>query len=329
LFRFVLRRLLWAIPTLLIVTFVVYVAVRIGTDPVASFKRQNARASAKKIAEYKEVNALYDGVGGYIRGYFTWLRRFLSGDWPNSIKGNQPVWPKLKDALANSIVLAGAATIVGISIGLGVGMVSALKRDSWLDSTATTGSFVGLSIPPFVSALVLQLLFGVTLVSWFGLSKPILPVSGVYPPGQEGFDLTLRVRHLILPVFVVAIQIIAGYSRYMRTSLLEVVSSDYLRTARAKGIRERQVLVHHSLRNALIPIVTIAAIDIGAILSGLIITERVFDYPGVGVYFITALGNGDFPQLMPLMVIITVAVVMFNLLADVSYAVLDPRIRLD
>jgi len=329
LLRFVLRRLLWAIPTILLVTFVVYVAIRIGTDPVASYKRQNARASAAKIAEYKEVNGLYEGFGGYIRGYFKWLHGFLTGDWPKSIKGRQPVWPRMKDAIANSLVLGGLATFVGISIGLLVGILSALKRGSALDSAATTGSFVGLSIPPFVSGLVLQLFFAVTLVNWFKLDKPVLPVSGVYPPGHTGFDLTLRLKYLILPVIVVAIQVVAGYSRYMRSSLLEVVNSDYLRTARSKGISERQVLLRHSLRNALIPIVTIAAIDIGAILSGLIITERIFDYPGAGLYFITALSNGDFPQLMPLMVIITIAVVMFNLIADLSYAVLDPRIRLD
>jgi len=129
-------------------------------------------------------------------------------------------------------------------------------------------------------------------------------------------------------VTVVAIQIIAVYSRYMRASLLDVKESDYMRTARAKGISERKVVMHHALRNAMIPVVTVAAIDFGAIVGGLIITERIFEFRGTGDYLLTALGNGDFPQIMPLMFIIVSSVIIFNLLADVAYAWLDPRIRL-
>jgi len=134
---------------------------------------------------------------------------------------------------------------------------------------------------------------------------------------------------MVLPVTVVVIQVVAVYARYMRASLLEVLTSEYIRTARAKGISERRVLVRHALRNALIPIVTVAAIDIGAILGGLIITENIFSYPGLGMFFLDAYGNGDFPQMMPWMAFFTVTVILFNLLADVSYAWLDPRIRLD
>ncbi|HRE00797.1 MAG TPA: ABC transporter permease, partial [Ilumatobacteraceae bacterium] len=130
-------------------------------------------------------------------------------------------------------------------------------------------------------------------------------------------------------IIVVSIQTIATYSRYMRSSLLDVVNSDYLRTARAKGISERRVLVRHALRNALVPLVTLAALDIGAIVGGLIITEGVFAYPGMGQFFLTAESNGDFPELMPWMVIITASVIIFNLLADLAYAWLDPRIKLD
>jgi peptide/nickel transport system permease protein len=133
----------------------------------------------------------------------------------------------------------------------------------------------------------------------------------------------------VLPTFVVAIQIIAVYSRYMRSSLLDVLSSEYMRTARSKGISEQRVLFKHGLRNALIPVVTIAALDVGAIVGGLIITENIFSYPGMGMYFLTAFGDGDFPLLMPWMVIIVFSTLMFNLLADISYAWLDPRIRLE
>jgi peptide/nickel transport system permease protein len=136
-------------------------------------------------------------------------------------------------------------------------------------------------------------------------------------------------KHMVLPTVVVAIQIIAVYSRYMRSSLLDVLSSEYMRTARSKGISERRVLFKHGLRNALIPVVTIAALDVGAIVGGLIITENIFSYPGMGMYFLSAFGEGDFPLLMPWMVIIVASTLMFNLLADISYAWLDPRIRLE
>jgi peptide/nickel transport system permease protein len=319
--------LLWAIPTLLLVTFLVYVAVRIGTDPLASYQRVNQRASDAKIQEYIEINGLYEGVGGYIRGYFKWLGQFLSGDWPRTIKGSREVWPHMKVALFNSLRLGGIATIVGLSIGLAVGVFAALRPGSLRDTSVNTAAFFGLSIPPYVSAVLLQLLFAVYWSQWFG--DALLPTSGVYPTGHRGFDPWLMAKHMILPVTVVAIQIIATYARYMRASLLEVLSSDFMRTARAKGISERRILVRHALRNALIPVVTIAAIDVGAILGGLIITEAVFSYPGMGLFFLEAYGEGDFPQLMPWMVCIIVAVVLFNLLADLSYAFLDPRIRLD
>jgi peptide/nickel transport system permease protein len=325
--RFILRRVLWAIPTVLIVTFLVYVAIRLGTDPVEAYKRANPRANEAKIEEYRELNNLYEGFGGYIKGYFGWLGDFLTGDWPRSIVGRREVWPELKEAMINTIRLGGVATAVGMTIGLSLGVFAALRPGSLRDSAVNFSAFVGFSIPPYVSAVLFQLLFAVLWSQWF--DDPLLPTSGIYPPGHQGFDLGLMVKHMILPVTVVAIQIIAVYSRYMRASLLEVLNSDYMRTARAKGISERRVLVSHALRNSFIPIVTVAAIDIGAILGGLIITERVFGYPGMGDFFLTAFGNGDFPELMPFMVFIVLAVILFNLLADVSYAWLDPRIRLD
>ncbi|MBM3638325.1 MAG: ABC transporter permease [Actinobacteria bacterium] len=324
--RYIARRLLWLIPTLLLVTFLVYVALRLGTNPVESYKRANARASKKKIQQYIELNGLYDGAFGYVRGYFKWLGGFLTGDWAPSIKGRTPVWPNLKDALANSLRLGVTASIVGIFVGNLFGVLAALRPGRLRDTAVNTGALIGLAIPPFVSALLLQLLFSIYWQKWFGYS--LFPTSGVYPPGHQGFDLALMLKHMALPVVVVAIQTIASYSRYMRSSLLDVLNSDYLRTARSKGISERQVLLKHSLRNALIPVTTLIFLDIGAIVGGLIITEGLFEYPGMGRFFLVAYGNGDFPQLMPFMVIIVGSVVVFNLLADIVYARLDPRIKL-
>ena len=323
--RFVLRRLLWAVPTLLIVTFLVFVAIRVGTDPVAAYARLNPRATEETIQLYKDANGLN---GTVFQQYVTWLGNFITFDWGGSILGNRPVWPELRNAIANTLVLGVCSTIVGISIGLLIGIVAALRPRSIFDTGSTTAAFIGISVPPFISAVLLQLLFAITLPAWFG-DWLKLPVAGIYPAGHQGFDLVLRLKHLILPITVVAIQTIAVYSRYMRSSLLEVVNSDYLRTARAKGISERRILVRHALRNALIPIVTFAAIDVGAIIAGLIVTERIFRTNGMGDFFLTAYENGDFPQLMPWTVFVVLAVVVANLFADTLYAVLDPRIRLD
>jgi len=323
--RFIAQRAAWAIPVLLIVTFLTFWAVRSATDPVQSYLRANTRATPEMVEEYKEKHGLN---GAIPEQYFTWLGNFLTLEWGNSIKGNRPVWPDLKAAIVNSLILGITASFVGITIGLGIGILSALRQYSKFDTAATGASFVGISMPPFVSAVLLQVFFAVMITGWLNLDKPFLPVAGIYPPGQTTFDLGLRMKHMILPVTVVAIQIIAVYSRYMRASLLDVKESDYMRTARAKGISERRVIMHHALRNAMIPVVTVAAIDFGAIVGGLIITERIFEFHGTGDYLITALGNGDFPQIMPLMFIIVSSVIIFNLLADVAYAWLDPRIRL-
>jgi peptide/nickel transport system permease protein len=324
--RFVVRRLLWMVPTMFLITFLVFVAIRVGTDPVQSYLRLNPRATEAKVQQYKEINGL---TGNIVSQYFSWLHNFVTFDWGRSIKGSRPVWPELKQAMVNTLVLGTLATGVGVTIGLGIGILSAMRPRSVFDQVSTTGAFIGISIPPYVTAILLQLFFAITLTRWLGLDKPVLPTSGIYPPGHQGFSPVLRLKYLILPVTVVAIQIIAVYSRYMRASLLEVKHSDYLRTARAKGVSERRILVRHALRNALIPIVTVAAIDIGAIIGGLIITERIFENNGMGDYFLTAYDNGDFPQLMPWMFFVVLGVILANLLADVLYAVLDPRIRLD
>jgi peptide/nickel transport system permease protein len=311
------------IPSILVVTFLVYVACRIGFNPVASYSRANPRASQEKVDEFIEANGLYPGFRGYIRGYFEWLGKFLQGPdaWPKSIQGGGEVWEPLRYSFFNTLRLAGTAAVLGIGIGVSVGILASRKPGGWLDSFVNTTAFFVGGIPPFVSAVIFQLVFAVQL-GW-------LPPAGVYPPGQDGFDLVEMIKHMILPVTVVALQTIGQYSRYTRASVLDVSSSDFLRTARSKGIPERRVLFKHSVRNALIPIVTIIALDFGGLIGGLIITENIFNYPGMGVFFLEAVNEADTPRLLPFMVIVVLAVLVFNLIADVMYAVLDPRIRLD
>jgi peptide/nickel transport system permease protein len=210
-----------------------------------------------------------------------------------------------------------------------IGVISALKQYSITDHLASGLAFLGLSMPTFWFALILIVLTGTFWESHTHSANPLLPGGGLYTPGHLGFSFTDRAKHLILPAIVLMVQIVAEYSRYMRTNMLEVLSSDYLRTARAKGISERRVVVRHAMRNALIPLATFSAIDIGAIAGGLIVTEYVFSYPGMGQYFLSAFQTGDYPEVLPWMMIVMIFVIVFNLLADLSYAWLDPRIRID
>ena len=230
-------------------------------------------------------------------------------------------------ALANSMVLGLFATTISLFIGITVGIYSAVKQYSVFDHASTGAAFFGISIPNFWFALLLQLAFGVYLVRWFNLNEPWFFTAGMVQPGSEGFNLADRLRHLALPATVLAVQIIAVYSRYMRSSMLEVLHSDYLRTARAKGLTERRVLLHHGARNALIPLTTQVAIDVGTLAGGLIVTESIFQWPGMGPLFLGSFQAGDYPIVLAWTMVVVSFVIAFNLLADIVYAVLDPRIR--
>jgi len=169
--------------------------------------------------------------------------------------------------------------------------------------------------------------FGLYLVRWLHLPEPVFFTAGLSQPGSVGFDLVDRLRHVALPAVVLAVQSIAVYSRYMRASMLEVLGSDYLRTARAKGLRERRVVTNHGMRNALIPLTTQVAIDLGGLAGGLIVTEQIFQWPGMGRLFIQAMTDGDYSIALPWVMLTMTFVITFNLVADILYAVLDPRIR--
>jgi peptide/nickel transport system permease protein len=325
--RFIVRRVLWAIPVLVIGTLLVFLAVRATTDPVKAAVR-NPHTTAAALAKYKHDLGLDKS---WLDQYWIFLKKFVRGDFGVSLHSNAPVWPDLKTALANSVVLGVFSTAIAIGVGVALGIVSALRQYSIFDNVSTGFAFLGLSMPPFWFGLLLIILCGTFYQHHISHNLSVLlPFRGVYDAGyQGGFDLTQRIRHLILPGLTLAVQVIAVYSRYMRTSMLENLNSDYLRTARAKGISEWRVIIRHAFRNALIPLTTFAAIDIGAIAGGLIITEQVFQYPGMGLYFLNAYGNADYTAIMPWMMIVVAFVVAFNLLADLSYAWLDPRIRLD
>src|SRR5215831_11302517 len=188
--RFVLKRLAWAIPILFIASILVFVAVRSSTDPVAALAR-NPRVNPEALAQYKKTLGLDRPLP---MQYWAWLTHFVRGDWGQSLTSRRPVWPDIQRALANTLILGAFAFMITITVGVTVGIISALRQYSKFDNLATGASFFGLSIPPFWFALILQLFFGVTLTKWFHLHQPFLPVSGLYPPGHEGFDPWLRVK---------------------------------------------------------------------------------------------------------------------------------------
>lgn len=322
-FRYIIRRLIFSIPVLLLASVVVFAVVRATSSPLAGL-RSNPRVTAADLERYRHDLGL-DKSG--FQQYTTWLTHFVRGNWGTSLVSGRPVAPDIREGLANTLLLGLIAFAVSLLIGMAIGLFSAVRQYSVFDYVATGGAFLGLSMPVFWFALIVQIVFGLYITRWFHLSGPIFYTAGMFAPGTTGFDLLDRIRHLFLPVLVLSVQLVAVYSRYMRASMLEVLSSDYLRTARAKGLPERSVIVKHGMRNALIPLTTQAAIDVGALAGGLIVTETIFQWPGMGRIFIRAMQLGDYAVILPWLMVVVAFVIAFNLLADIMYGVLDPRIR--
>ncbi len=250
--------------------------------------------------------------------YFEWLRRLLAGDWGRSYRDSQPVLWVIGSHLGATLELMASSTLLAVVLGTWVGVLGAIRRYSLADYAATVGAMVALSIPTFWFGLVMIYLFSVRL-AW-------LPAGNIATVGDG--SLLDYARHLIEPCIVLALVTVATWSRYMRASMLEVVNQDYVRTARAKGLRRLQVLVHHSLRNALLPMITVAGLQLPTLLSGALVTETVFTWPGMGRLFLDSLGYRDYPVVMGLLIFSAVLVLAGNLVADLLYVAADPRIRL-
>jgi len=322
--RYAARRLAVTAPILLFISLATFWAAGEISSPAAQLT-VNPRISAEARQAYIDSLGLDQPFGAR---YLTWLGNFATGDLGTSlVRNGQDVWPLVERAMANTLLLVAVAVALSVAAGLAIGTVSALRSGSLIDHSATAVSFLGISIPVFWLGLMLQLFFGLYLANWLGVGPPLLPTAGIYSPGQQGFDLVDRARHLALPVMALSLQLVAVYSRYMRASMLDVMGSDFIRTARAKGLGEPAVVVRHGVRNALIPVTTQAAVDVGLLVGGLIVTERVFQYPGMGLLFLDALHGGDYPILLATVMIVSAAVFLMNLAADLLYAVLDPRIR--
>lgn len=321
---YIVRRLLYSVVVLVAASFLVFTFVTVSGDPLANL-RITPDVSQETVQRIIEVKHLDDPV---VVRYGYWARDAVTDQFGTRLLSADPILPDLWRVMKNTLQLVIAAEVIAIILGVGIGVISALRQYSLFDYSATTFSFLGLAMPLFWTALMLQILVA-NIFDWTGHRVfPIASLSDVDPGSGLSFWID-RAHHLVLPVFVLMILNMAVYSRYMRASMLEVVNSDYVRTARAKGLDERKVTMRHAFRNALITIVTLMALNFGAVIGGAIVTETVFSLDGMGLFFINALlANDPYPVMAWLMITATM-IVFFNLLADVLYGVLDPRVRYD
>jgi peptide/nickel transport system permease protein len=321
---YVIRRLLYSIVVLFAASVLVFWGMSIVTSPVG-FLRMQPNISEQTIQNITERKHLDEPI--YVR-YGYWVKDMFTNKFGTETVSDLPIWPDLQRAFGHTLQLVVAAELLAILLAVAIGVYSALRQYSVFDYAATTFSFVGLAMPVFWVALMLQILF-VNVYLWFDVRIFYVANLNSVDPGSGIHFVLDRAQHLALPVMVLAIANIATYSRFMRAAMLEVVNSDYIRTARAKGLEERRVTMKHAFRNALIPLVTLIAINFGGLLSGVIITETVFALDGMGLYFITNLQAGDPYPVMAFLMVTAVIVVVFNMIADLAYGWLDPRVRLE
>jgi peptide/nickel transport system permease protein len=312
--RYLIRRVLITFPIMLGITVLSYLIMSLTPgDPV---QMQISPTMTQADIEIKRAAFGLDRPA-YVR-YFAWLNEMLHGNLGYSFSSGVPVTKRIGERLIPTLTLTLTALICSYIIAVPVGMIAATRRYTWMDYVATLFAFLGISLPTFF--------LGLAGIYVFALRFRVLPVGGTMTLGSEGGILDL-LHHLILPAGVLAVAGAGALTRYVRSSVLEVLGQDYVRTARAKGVSEPVVHRRHALRNALIPVVTLAGLQIPALLAGAVITEQVFEWPGMGRLTIEAINQRDYPVLMGITIITAVLVAVGNLLADVTYSLVDPRIR--
>jgi peptide/nickel transport system permease protein len=342
--QYIVRRLLQAIAILLLLSILFFALVNLAPGgPLAGYgQSRHVRPEKMEILkrqlgldkpltvqyvvwlvgnDWMKVDANGDGVAethGTRRG-------ILRGDFGFSFRTREPVLKVIGERFPNTAYLMATTLLVAILIALPIGILSAVKQYSIFDISVTTFSFAGQALPEFWLGLILLLIFYAWLKNPF-TGESLLPSGGIYSIGSS-FSLSDRLKHLILPVATGALGWIAWYSRFMRSSMLEVIHQDYLRTARAKGLPESRVLYKHALRNALIPLVTLFALDLPYVFGGAVFVEMLFSWPGMGQLYYQAALQRDYPILLAILIIGAAFILLSNLLADIFYAILDPRIR--
>ncbi|HTD38383.1 MAG TPA: ABC transporter permease [Candidatus Limnocylindrales bacterium] len=320
-FTYVVRRTIQNIPLLLLVSVVLFTILQKAPGGPLTPYLQNPHITEADIARLKHNLGL--DQPGYVQ-YFKWLWQVVRGDFGWSMSNSEPVTQAILERMPATLELMGCAFFFSISIGVVAGLISAVKQYSWIDYAVTTFAFFGQSMPVFWFALMVQLAFSVVGVTAFGYHFS-LPSAGIST--SDNFDLGDRIQHLILPTLVLSLLYIATFSRFMRSSMLEVIRTDYMRTAAAKGVSRTAVILKHGLKNALIPLVTVIALSLPGLVAGAVVTETIFAWPGMGRLFINALQQFDFALLMGYMMMVSFLVIFFNLVADVCYAWLDPRVK--
>jgi len=334
---------LQAIPLLLIISVILFVLTNEMGDPLASFGgRRRIRSDdrerlTRKLGLDKPILVQYaiwlvgndwmkvDIDGDGIPDEYGTRKGVLRGDFGKSFMEKRPVLEIIKERVSNTLLLMLTCEVVILIFSLLIGIYSALRQYSTLDYIFTAFSFIGYSMPIFWLALILMYIFAVNFKRW-GL--PYFPTIGMYDLAV-GRTVGQIAWHMALPVATISIMSVAGYSRYVRSQMLEVINQDYIRTAYAKGLPERMVIMGHALKNAALPLVTIVGMDLPLLLSGAVVTESIFAWPGMGRLFWSAAQDTDIPVLMGILIIISALVVIFQIITDITYTLLDPRIRYD
>jgi len=312
-----------SIPLLLLISIVLFAILSKAPGGQLAPYLANPHITEADIARLRHNFGLDQPV--YMQ-YLHWLGHVVRGDLGYSTSNSMTVTGALLDRLPATLLLMGTSLVVSLVIGIGFGIIASLRPYSFIDYAITTFAFFGQSMPVFWFALMLQLAFAVTGITAFGYHIA-LPSAGICSTDECPFSE--RLEHLILPTIVLSLLYVATWSRFMRSSMLEVLKTDYMRTAAAKGLARPRIVFRHGFRNALIPVVTIIALNMPSLVAGAVVTETIFAWPGMGRLFWNALGVFDFPLLMGYLMVISVLVVLFNLLADVAYAWLDPRVSYD
>ncbi len=337
--KYVLRRLIQAIPTLFIVSIVLFILVNLAPGGPSAGQSRSRRGALQRAETLKRQFGLDQPI---LVQYIIWLvgndwmqvdadndgvkesygirQGVLRGDFGVSVTTHRPVLEEISTRLPNTIYLVGVTLIVVLIIAIPIGIISAVKQYSAFDIVVTTLSFIGQAIPGFWLGLLLFLVF----YAWLG----ILPPGGISTLGED-FSIWDHIRHLILPVTMGAVGWVAWYSRFLRASMLDVIHQDYLTTARAKGLPENTVLFKHALRNALIPLATLLALDLQYLFAGAVYVELIFSWNGMGRLYLQSATGRDYPVLMAILIIGAAIMILSNLMADIAYAYLDPRIRYD
>ena len=312
--RYIVKRILIAIPVLIGITLLDYIIMSLAGSPLSMM--QGPRISQAAV----EAKAIQLGLDQPLHiQYITWLTQLLKGNWGYSIKTHLPVYDMISANLGPTLLLMGTSLLLSFLVAIPLGVYSATHQYTKGDYTAVTLSFLGTSIPSFFLSLILVYLFTVRL-GW-------LPSSGMTTLGTGGDALDVM-RHMVMPVIVLTASLAGSNIRYIRSSVLEILQQDYLRTARAKGIGRFLTINKHAMRNALLPIVTVIGMEIPILIGGAVIVEQVFSWPGLGLLTMTAIMNRDYPVIMGVSLLSAVIVLAGNLLTDILYAVVDPTIQL-